>query len=243
MRPFPSAPAKRSARIPSKTAEQTTRSARISKPPTRFSENPKENLGKEPTGAELIPGNSSEEATSETGESDEDIELSNKPLLKKQQEQLRHIYDLIEDVDSKIQTVRDEQKVIEDNKENEHREHNLNNTRFNLSGWMTKDTSLKTYLKQPNIGTSPSDDLAELQSSSTGTSIRNTTNNERHTDYELKAANKTFRSTRQDENNSSSETNNKETFNPKPLSLNEGLQHFLEDIFKHLKIDGQQEQT
>jgi hypothetical protein len=94
---------------------------------------------------------------------------------------------------------------------------------------MTKETSSKTYLKQPNIGTSPSDDLAELQSSSTETSIRNTTNNERHTDYELKAANKTFRSTRQDENNSISETNNKETFNPKSLSLNEGPQRFLED--------------
>jgi hypothetical protein len=108
---------------------------------------------------------------------------------------------------------------------------------------MTKETSSKTYLKQPNIGTSPSDDLAELQSSSTETSIRNTTNNERHTDYESKAANKTFRSTRQDENNSTSETNNKETFNPKPLSLNEGPQHFLEDIFKHLNIDEQQERT
>jgi hypothetical protein len=106
---------------------------------------------------------------------------------------------------------------------------------------MTKETSSKTYLKQPNIGTSPSDDLAELQSSSKETSIRNTTNNERHTDYELKAANKTFRSTRQDENNSTSETNNKETFNPKPLSVNEGPQHFLEDIFKHLNIEGQQE--
>jgi hypothetical protein len=94
-------------------------------------------------------------------------------------------------------------------------------------------------LKQPNIGTSPSDDLAELQSSSTETNIRNTTNNERHTDYESKAADKTFRSNRQDENNSTSETNNKETFNPKPLSLNEEPQHFLEDIFKHLNIDEQ----
>jgi hypothetical protein len=108
---------------------------------------------------------------------------------------------------------------------------------------MTKETSLKTYLKQPNIGTSPSDDLAELQSSSTGTSIRNTTNNERHTDYESKAANRTFRNTRQDENNSPSDTNSKETFNPKPLSLNDGPQHFLEDIFKHLNIDEQQERT
>jgi hypothetical protein len=80
---------------------------------------------------------------------------------------------------------------------------------------MTKETSSKTYLKQPNIGTSPSDDLAEPQSSSTETSIRNTTNNERHTDYESKVANKTFRSTRQDENNSTSDTNSKETFNPK----------------------------
>jgi hypothetical protein len=105
---------------------------------------------------------------------------------------------------------------------------------------MTEGTSSKTYSKQPNIGTTPSDDLAELQSSSKGTSIRNTTNNERHTGYESKAANKTFRSTRQDENNSTSDTNNKETFNPKPLSLNEGPQHFLEDIFKHLNIDGQQ---
>jgi hypothetical protein len=108
---------------------------------------------------------------------------------------------------------------------------------------MTKETSSKTYLKQPNIGTSPSDDLAELQSSSTETSIRNTTNNEQHTGYESKAANKTFRSTRQDENNSTSDTNNKETFNPKPLSLNEEPQHFLEDILKHLNIDGQQERT
>jgi hypothetical protein len=108
---------------------------------------------------------------------------------------------------------------------------------------MTKETSSKTYLKQSNIGTCPSDDLAELQSSSTETSIRNTTNNERHMDYELKAANKTFRSTRQDENNSTSDTNNKETFNPKPLSLNEGPRHFLEDIFKHLNIDEQQERT
>jgi hypothetical protein len=108
---------------------------------------------------------------------------------------------------------------------------------------MTKETSSKTYLKQPNIGTSPSDDLAELQSSSTETSIRNTTNNERHTDYESKAANKTFRSTRQDENNSKSDTNKQETSNPKPLSLNEGPPHFLEDIFKHLNIDGQQERT
>jgi hypothetical protein len=113
---------------------------------------------------------------------------------------------------------------------------------------MTKETSLETYLKQPNIGTSPSDDLAELQSSSTETSIRNISNNGRHTDYESKAVNKTSRSTKQDENNSTSETNNKEmnnkeTFNPKPLSLNEGPQHFLEDIFKHLNIEGQQERT
>jgi hypothetical protein len=108
---------------------------------------------------------------------------------------------------------------------------------------MTKETTSKTYLKQPNIGTSPSDDLAELQSSSIETSIRNTTNNERHTDYESKAANKTFRSTKQDKKSSISDTNNKETFNPKPLSLNEGPQHFLEDIFKHLNIDGQQERT
>jgi hypothetical protein len=105
---------------------------------------------------------------------------------------------------------------------------------------MTKGTSSKTYSKQPNIDTSPSDDLADTQSSSTETSIRN---NEQHTDYELKAANKTFRSTRQDENNSTSDTNNKETFNPKPLSLNEGPQHFLEDIFKHLNIDREQERT
>jgi hypothetical protein len=108
---------------------------------------------------------------------------------------------------------------------------------------MTKGTSSKTYLKQPNIGTSPSDDLTEPQFSLTETSIRNTTNNERHTDYESKAANKTFRSTRQDKNNSTSDTNNKETFNLKLLSLNEGPQHFLEDIFKHLNIDGQQEPT
>jgi hypothetical protein len=108
---------------------------------------------------------------------------------------------------------------------------------------MTKETSSRTYLKQPNIGTSPSDDLAEPQSSSTETSIRNATNNERSMDYESKAANKTLRSTRQDENNSTSDTNSKETFNPKPLSLNEGLQHFLEDIFKHLNIDEQQERT
>jgi hypothetical protein len=108
---------------------------------------------------------------------------------------------------------------------------------------MTKGTSSKTYLKQPNIGTSPSDDLAEHQSSSTETSIRDTINNEQHTDYESKAANKTFRSTRQDKNNSTSDTNYKETFNPKPLSLNEGPQHFLEDIFKYLNIDGQQERT
>jgi hypothetical protein len=108
---------------------------------------------------------------------------------------------------------------------------------------MTKETFSKTYLKQPNIGTSPSDDLAESQSSSTETSIRNTTNNERHTDYELKAANKTFRSTRQDENNTTSETNNKETFNLKPIGLNEGPPHFLKDIFKHLNIDGQQKRT
>jgi hypothetical protein len=108
---------------------------------------------------------------------------------------------------------------------------------------MTKETSSKTYLKQPNIGTSPSDDLAELQSSPTEKRIRNTSNNERHTDYGSKAANKTFRNTRQDENNSTSDTNNKETFNPKPLSLNEGPQRFLEDIFKHLNIEGQQERT
>jgi hypothetical protein len=108
---------------------------------------------------------------------------------------------------------------------------------------MTRGTSLKTYLKQPNIGTSPSDDLAELQSSSTETSIRNTTNNGGHTDYESKAANKTFRRTRQDGNHSTAETNNKDTFNPKPLSLNEGPQRFLEDIFKHLNIDEQQERT
>jgi hypothetical protein len=108
---------------------------------------------------------------------------------------------------------------------------------------MTKETSSETYLKRPNIGTSPSDDLAELQSSSTETSIRNISNSGRHTDYESKAANKTFRSTKQDENNSTLETNNKETFNPKPLSLNEGPQHFLEDIFKHLNIEGQQERT
>jgi hypothetical protein len=108
---------------------------------------------------------------------------------------------------------------------------------------MTKETSSKTYLKQPNIGTSPSDDLAELQSSLTEKRNRNTSNNERHTDYESKAANKTFRNTRQDGNNSTSDTNNKETFNPKPLSLNEGPQRFLEDIFKHLSIEGQQERT
>jgi hypothetical protein len=108
---------------------------------------------------------------------------------------------------------------------------------------MTKETSSKTYLKQHNIGTSLSDDLAELQYSLTEKRNRNISNNERHTDYELKAANKTFRNTGQDENNSTSDTNNKETFNPKPLSLNEGRQHFLEDIFKHLSMEGQQERT
>jgi hypothetical protein len=80
---------------------------------------------------------------------------------------------------------------------------------------MTKETSTKTYSKQPNIGTSPSEDLADTLSTSTETSIRNTTNNERHTDYESKAANKTFRSSRQDENNSTSYTNNKEDVQPK----------------------------
>jgi hypothetical protein len=108
---------------------------------------------------------------------------------------------------------------------------------------MTKETSSKTYLKQPNIGTSPSDDLAELQSSLTEKRNTNISNNKRHTDYASKAANKTFRNTRQDENNSTSDKNNKETFNPKPLSLNEEPQRFLEDIFKHLSIEGQQERT
>jgi hypothetical protein len=110
-------------------------------PPTRFSENPKENLGKEPTGAEFIPGNSSEEETSGTEESDEDIKLGNKPFLKKQKEQLRHIYDLIEDVDSKTQTVRDEQKVIEDNKENEYREHNVEQYEIQLE-WLDDQRDL-----------------------------------------------------------------------------------------------------
>jgi hypothetical protein len=107
----------------------------------RFSENPAENLGKEPTGAEFIPGNSSEEDTSGTEESDEDIKLGNKPFLKKQKEQLRHIYDLIEDVDSKTQTVRDEQKVIEDNKENEHREYNVEQYQIQLE-WLDDQRDL-----------------------------------------------------------------------------------------------------
>jgi hypothetical protein len=164
-------------------------------------------------------------------------------FLRNRRNSFGHINDLIEDVDSKTQTVRDEQKVIEDNKENEHREHNVEQYEIQLEWLDDQETSSKTYLKQPNIGTSPSDNLAELQSSSKGTSIRNITNNERHTDYESKAANKTFRSTRQDENHSTSETNNKDTFNPIPLSLNEGPQRFLEDIFKHLNIDEQQERT
>jgi hypothetical protein len=99
------------------------------------------NLGKEPTGAEFIPGNSSEEDTSGTEESDEDIKLGNKPFLKKQKEQLRHIHDLIEDVDSKTQTVRDEQKVIEDNKENKHREHNVEQYEIQLE-WLDDQRDL-----------------------------------------------------------------------------------------------------
>jgi hypothetical protein len=90
---------------------------------------------------EFIPGNSSEEETSGTEESDEDIKLGNKPFLKKQEEQLRHIYDLIEDVDSKPHTVRDEQKVIEDNKENEHREHNVEQYEIQLE-WLDDQRDL-----------------------------------------------------------------------------------------------------
>jgi hypothetical protein len=109
--------------------------------PNEIFRNPEENLGKEPTGAEFIPGNSSEEDTSGTEESEEDIKFGNKPFLKKQKEQLGHINDLIEDVDSKTQTVRDKQKVIEDNKENEHREHNVEQYEIQLE-WLDDQRDL-----------------------------------------------------------------------------------------------------
>jgi hypothetical protein len=50
--------------------------------------NPDENLGKELTGAEFIPGNSSEEETTGTEESDEDIGLRNTLFQKKLKQQL-----------------------------------------------------------------------------------------------------------------------------------------------------------
>jgi hypothetical protein len=77
----------------------------------------------------------------EQKESDEDITLGNKSFLKKQEEQLRHINDLIEDVDSKTQTVRDEQKLIEDKKENEHREHNVEQYEIQLE-WLDNPRDL-----------------------------------------------------------------------------------------------------
>jgi hypothetical protein len=89
----------------------------------------------------LIPGNSSEEDTSGTEESEQDIKLGNKPFLKKQKEQLGHINDLIEQVDSKTQTVRDDHKVIRDNKENEHREHNVEQYEIQLE-WLDDQRDL-----------------------------------------------------------------------------------------------------
>jgi hypothetical protein len=133
--------------------------------------------------------------------------------LTKQKEQLRHIYDLIEDVDSKTQTVRDEQKVIEDNKENEHREHNVEQYEIQLEWLDDQRDLLKDLLAATQHWYRSIRRLSRyFNLPQQRTSIRNTTNNERHTDYESKAANKTYRSTRQDENNSTSDTNNKETF-------------------------------
>jgi hypothetical protein len=120
---------------------------RISRPPTRFSENPEENLGKEPRGAEFIPSNSSGEDSSGTEESDEDIKLGDNLFLKKPKEQLRHIYDLIEDVDSKTQTVRDKQKVIEHSKESEHRGHNVEQYEIQLEWLDDQRDLLKDLLK------------------------------------------------------------------------------------------------
>jgi hypothetical protein len=62
-------------------------------------------------------------------------------FLRNNKEQLRHINDLIEDVDSKTQTVRDEQQVIEDNKENEHREHNVEQYEIQLE-WLDDQRDL-----------------------------------------------------------------------------------------------------
>jgi hypothetical protein len=90
---------------------------------------------------EFIPGNSSEDDTSGSEESEEDIKLGNKPFLKKQKEQLGHINDLIEDVDSKTPTVRDEQKVIKDDKENDHREHNVEQYEIQLE-WLDDQRDL-----------------------------------------------------------------------------------------------------
>jgi hypothetical protein len=95
----------------------------------------------EQTGVEFIPDNSSEETTSGTEESNEDIELGDKAFQKKQKEQLKHIYDLIEDVASKTQIVRNEQKVIEDNKESEHREHYVEQYEIQL-GWLDDQRDL-----------------------------------------------------------------------------------------------------
>jgi hypothetical protein len=65
----------------------------------------------------------------------------NHSFLKKQKEQLKHIYDPIEDVDSNTHTVRDEQKVIKDNKENEYREHNVEQYEIQLE-WLDDQRDL-----------------------------------------------------------------------------------------------------
>jgi hypothetical protein len=85
---------------------------------------------------EFITGNNSEEDTSGTEESDEDIKLGDKPFLKKQKEQLRTIYDLIEDIDSKAKhrQLETNRRLSKTTKKANTENITLSNTKYNSSG-------------------------------------------------------------------------------------------------------------
>jgi hypothetical protein len=132
-------------------------------------------------------------------------------FLRNKRNSLRHINDLIEDVDSKTQTVRDEQRVIEDNKENEHREHNVEQYEIQLEWLDDQRDLLKDLLEATQHWHKSIRRLSRTSIFSDREKKRKYFKQRAAYDYGSKAANKTFRNTRQDENNSTSDTNNKET--------------------------------
>jgi hypothetical protein len=94
----------------------TTPRGRRSRPPSRFGYKSPGETGEEQSRKEFVPGEISEE------ESGSEEELG-EPQRSNQENQIRHIKELIADVEQQIQFAQEEQEVVEQG-DNEHRLHN-----------------------------------------------------------------------------------------------------------------------